>query len=92
MVRAGEWITKGLIINDLLKPDFLAELKKAKLNVVSLISIYEEKDKDGKPILIPVITGHENKQEIKHKILHLNSPNKELLDEILKIFKKFGAK
>lgn len=78
---------KNLTINDLLNKEFLEKIKKLNLNSISLILVYEEKDKD-KQIVLPISINHQNSEEVKNKIIHLQSPNQELLTKLSEAIKK----
>jgi len=71
---------QGFLIKDLLKDDFVKELAqlKADLDPVALVLI-------GK---VPLTLGHQKKEEIDKKIIHINCPNSELLDKFVNLIKK----
>ncbi len=74
-------------VNELLKQDFLEKIKKMDLNAVSLVLVYEKGDKQKK-IIFPIVLNHQNKLEVQNKIMHLQSPDSSLLDDLVKLFKK----
>jgi len=80
---------KGISIKDLLLPEFIKSLEKAKinLNAVSLVFIMEEGN-EKKKIVTPFVLNHQNSQEIKEKILHINGEKEKELKSLVEIIKK----
>ena len=64
---------KGISIKDLLLPKFIKNLESTGLNLdaVSLVFVMKEGDEKKKAVS-PFILNHQNSQEIKEKILHIN--------------------
>ena len=87
--KAEKFVLEGITINDLIKEDFLKELRKKDSNIfpISLVFISEkgnEKMKQG----FPLVLSHQSNEEIKNKILHIESPDSDLVESLKEILEK----
>lgn len=92
IVRKQESVLfEGIRISDFLDKKFLEKLKKEELELlpVSLVFIATEKE-ENKKTPYPIIIGHENPDEVKNKIMHINTPSTELSDKFIKMLEEMG--
>ena len=87
--KAEKFVLEGITINDLIKEDFLKELRKKDNNIfpISLVFISEkgnEKMKQG----FPLVLSHQSNEEIKNKILHIESPDSDLVESLKEILEE----
>ena len=87
--KAEKFVLEGITINDLIKEDFLKELRKKDSNIfpISLVFISEkgnEKMKQG----FPLVLSHQSNEEINNKILHIESPDSDLVESLKEILEK----
>ncbi|MBI2124708.1 hypothetical protein HYT92_02850 [Candidatus Pacearchaeota archaeon] len=77
---------EGLLLKEFLKDDFINELDTSlkDLEVVALIMM----KKDGVNNGFPIVINHQNSKEVQDKLLHLECPNSETLNKIIKIIEK----
>jgi len=89
MAKAEKFVIENIAISDLIKEDFLEKLKKIDMNIfpVSLLFI-NEKEKEGVKQAFPLILNHQNNEEVKNRILHVESPNTELVKALTKILEE----
>lgn len=73
----------NLSIDELLNPDFSGKIKALGLNAISLVLISDKTDANANEPVFPIVMNHQNKEEIKGKILHLHSPDSSLLERLL---------
>jgi len=78
---------KGATIKKLLSDSFVKQLENSGVNLeaVSLVLVREEDSPEGAKKLTSVVIGHQNAQEIKEKLVHLNCPDGELILKVSKI-------
>lgn len=84
--KAEKFVLEGITINDLIKEDFLDKLREKDNNIfpISLVFISEkgnEKMKQG----FPLVLSHQSNEEIKNKILHIESPDSDLVESLKEI-------
>lgn len=80
---------KGITLKELLLPKFIEKIENEGINAntVSLVFVREEGTPENK-ILSHFIFSHQNSEEIKDKILHINGSNEEDLKKFSKILKE----
>jgi len=85
MIKAKpeKFVLEGITINDLIKEDFLEELRKKGGNIfpISLVFI-NEKSNEKMKLVSPLILSHQNNEEINNKILHIESPDSNLVESL----------
>jgi len=86
MAKAEKFVIENLSIEDIIKDEFITKIKGLKKDIfpVSIVFVNEEKI-DNCLNAYPIILSHVNKEEVKKKILHIESPNSELADSMTKI-------
>jgi len=76
-------------LQDIFKDDFLKKLKKLGQNIFPVTVVFmNEFEKDGKKMAQPIVFNHQNNNEVKERIMHIESPNTELLGSISKLLEK----
>ena len=78
-----------ITINDLIKEDFLEKLKGLDKNIfpTALILISEKGDEKMKQVSLLVLS-HQNTEEIKNKILHIESPDTNLVASLKNVLEE----
>ncbi len=88
MIKAKpeKFALEGITINDLIKESFLKKLKDKDNNIfpVSLVFINEKGNEKNRQFS-PLIISHQSNEEVKNKILHVESPDTELAKFVTKI-------
>lgn len=84
--RAEKYVLGNMTINDLIKEKFLEKLRTIDNNIfpVSLVFINEKGDEKNKQIF-PLVISHQSNEEVKNKILHVESPDTELAKSVTEI-------
>ncbi|MCX6742062.1 MAG: hypothetical protein NTX24_02715 [Candidatus Pacearchaeota archaeon] len=93
MVKIEKVILENYCITDIFKEDFIEKIKglSGETFPISLVLINEKGSEDKKEVS-PIIFSHQSNEEIKKKIMHLESPNTDLLNELLKVLKNKNEK
>ena len=88
MVKAKpeKFALEGITINDLIKEDFLEKLKKREENIFPISLVFlSEKSKEKMKLVSPLILSHQSNEEINNKILHIESPDSNLVESLKEI-------
>ena len=76
---------EGMALRDVFKPDFLSKIDDRGENIFPIsIAFVRESEKDGKLHSSLITFSHQNNDEVKNKILHIESEDPELLDTFKK--------
>ena len=88
MAKAEKLLIENKLLKDFLKDDFTNKLDKfGKIFPISIVFI-NEIERDGKKISNPIIISHQNNEEVKNKIIHVESPDSDLIDKIVKLIEE----
>jgi len=80
-------------LKDIFKDDFISNLTKINKDLFPVtVVIIKEFEENGKKQAIPLVLSHQNNIEVKNKILHIESPDTDLLDKVVKFIEKTGNK
>lgn len=80
---------EGTSLKDVFKDDFLSKIADTGENIFPIsIAFVRESEKDGKLHSSLITFSHQNNDEVKNKILHIESEDPELLDIFLKIIER----
>ena len=78
---------KGVLIKDFLKDDFVADIEALNKDV-EVVALVVMKKNGEKGIPTPIVFNHQNTNEVKDKILHLDCSDAEILQKLSKIVEK----
>lgn len=86
MVKIEKVILEDYCITDIFKEDFIKKISglQGETFPINLVLI-NEKGSENKREVSPIIFSHQSNEEVKKKIMHLESPNTELLNELIKV-------
>jgi len=89
MAKAEKFMIENISISDLIKEDFLKKIEKIDSNIfpVSLLFISEKGEGKIKQAS-PLILNHQSNEEVKNRILHIESPDTELVESVTKILEE----
>ncbi|MFY1112323.1 MAG: hypothetical protein AB3K77_11665 [Methanosarcinaceae archaeon] len=77
---------EGKALGDIFKEDFLNKIADSGENIFPInVAFVREFERDGKLHASLITFSHQNNDEVKNKVLHLESEDPELLDIFLKI-------
>ena len=90
MVEPTGYRIESLKLNDLLNENFIKKIDEndIKAELISIIFVCSDDEKK----IFPVVLGHKNSDEVKNKIINLESPEVKILTKMLKILKEMGGK
>lgn len=77
---------EGLRISDFLNEKFIKKIKESGLNVdaINLVLMVNGDKKEGYPLIL----GHQNNKELKEKLMHIDSPTKDVPEEFIKLLEE----
>ena len=76
---------KDILIKDLIKKEFLEKIEEEKLNLAPVALVFMD---FSQTLQLPTILSHQSLNEIKEKVLHINSINSNTVEKIAKIINK----
>ena len=80
---------EGTALKDVFKEDFLSKIADTGDNIFPIsIAFVREFEKDGKLHSSLITLSHQNNEEVKNKVLHIESEDPELLDTFLTIIER----
>ena len=80
---------EGMALRDVFKPNFLCKIDDAGENIFPIsVAFVRESEKYGKLHSSLITFSHQNNDEVKNKVLHIESEDPELLDIFLKIIER----
>lgn len=80
---------EGMALKDFFKDDFLNKIADMGENIFPIsIAFVREFEKDGKLHSSLITFSHQTNDEVKNKVLHIESEDPELLDMFLKIVER----
>lgn len=95
MVKYEKVIIENQNIKSFIDKSFLEQVNKISktktLFPVSIVFIAEKKI-EGKRAVCPIVLSHESNKDVTNKILRIESPDPELLDDFIKMFEKVKGK
>lgn len=86
MAKPEKYLLENYSIEEMFNEKFIEKLKSLKKDIfpVSVVFI-NEKNEGGCLKADPIIFSHINKNEVKNKKLHIESPDTEIVESIIKI-------
>lgn len=77
---------EGLRISDFLNEKFIKKIKESGLNVdaINLVLIIKEDKKEGYPLIL----GHQSHKELNEKLMHIDSPTKDVPEKFIKLLEE----
>lgn len=86
MAKAEKYLIENYTLHDLFKEEFLNKLKELKGETfpvsVVLVNVLENNgNKQGSPLIL----NHQSADEVKSKVLHVESPNTDLVERAIEI-------
>lgn len=89
MAKAEKFVVDKISISDLIKDEFLNKLKEIDKNIfpVSLVFISERGDGEIKQAF-PLLFMHQTNEEVKNKLMHIESPDTKLVESVTKLIEK----
>jgi len=93
MVKVTSVVMEGITIADLLKKEFIEEIKKTEKDIspIALIMVKAVKNEEGN-IIHTIQLSHTNNDDIAQKKLFLNCLDEKALENIKNALQKVGAK
>jgi hypothetical protein len=80
---------EGRALGDVFKEDFLSRIADAGENIFPIsVAFVREFEKEGKLHASLITFSHQNNDEVKNKVLHIESEDPELLDIFFKIIER----
>jgi hypothetical protein len=80
---------EGTALKDVFNEDFLSKIADTGDNIFPIsIAFVREFEKDGKLHSSLITLSHQTNEEVKNKVLHIESEDPELLDMFLKIIER----
>jgi hypothetical protein len=80
---------EGTALKDVFNEDFLSKIADTGDNIFPIsIAFVREFEKDGKLHSSLITLSHQTNEEVKNKVLHIESEDPELLDTFLKIIER----
>jgi hypothetical protein len=86
MAKAERVIIEKKFLKDIFRKEFLDIIQKVGGNVfpISVILLNEVVNEKSK-MAFPIVINHQNKEEVNNGILHIESPNTDLVDKLSKL-------
>jgi hypothetical protein len=89
MAKSEKVLIEHASLRDIFKEDFLEQIKASGKDIFPVTIVFmNEFDVDGKKQAYPIVLNHNNNDEVKNRILHIESPNTELLELFIKAIEK----
>lgn len=89
MAKPERFQLSNVSLKDIFKDDFIGYLTKINKDLFPVtVVIIKEFEENGKKQAIPLILSHQNNAEVKNKLLHIESPDTDLLDTVVKFIEK----
>jgi len=89
MAKAEKVQIENVTLNDIFKDEFIKKVKKLGKNIFPITVVFiNEFDKDGKKQAYPLVLNHQSNKEVENKILHIESPDTDLLESFVKLLEK----
>lgn len=89
MAKSEKVLIENASLKDIFKEDFLEQISKSAKDIFPVTVVFmNEFDIDGKKQAYPIALNHNNNNEVKNRILHIESPNTELLELFIKAIEK----
>jgi len=81
---------EGISILDFLDKTFLEKIKSEGIDIkpISIVFIVKDKDNKNNEIAFPIILAHENEQEFKDKVIHINAPSSINSEKFIKLLEE----
>lgn len=89
MVKAEKVIIEDFSIRDILKEDFIQKIDRLGLDLFPVSIVFINKiEKNGKKLAYPLLLSHESDTDFKSRLLHIESPNTDLVEYFTKMLEK----
>lgn len=85
-MKAEKIVIDNKSIKDIFKDDFIHKLKKTNRNIYPVNIVFiSETEKNGSKQIQPLVFSHQTSEEVQKNIMHIESPDTELVEIISKI-------
>ena len=89
MAKPEKVLIEHASLKDIFKDEFLQRITESGKDIFPVTIVFmNEFDVEGKKQAYPIILNHNSNDEVKNKILHIASPNSELLEMFIKIIER----
>jgi len=89
MAKAEKVQIENVTLNDIFKEEFIKKVSKLGKSIFPITVVFiNEFERDGKKQAYPLVLSHQSSKEVETKILHIESPDTDLLDSFVKFLEK----
>ena len=88
MAKAEKVQIENVTLNDIFKEEFIKKVSKLGKSIFPITVVINEFERDGKKQAYPLVLSHQSSKEVETKILHIESPDTDLLDSFVKFLEK----
>lgn len=89
MAKTEKVLIEHASLKDIFKEEFLEKLNESGKDIFPVTIVFmNEFDVEGKKQAYPIVLNHISNDEVKNKVLHVESPNSELLELFIRIIEK----
>lgn len=89
MAKPEKVLIERASLKDIFKDEFLQKISESGKDIFPVTIVFmNEFDVEGKKQAYPIVLNHNSNDEVRNKMLHIESPNSELLELFIKIIEK----
>jgi len=87
MAKPEKFVVENKSLQDIIMKDLLKDFNKNEGQKIfpTTIVLIKESEKDGKKQVCPIILSHQNSKEVQDRVLHVECPDVDFLEEFVNV-------